>query len=87
MADSTMLTEGFTPVTDVEPRLPGQRAPSVSGGLPDFTGLTLAEALDVGERLKVRVRPQGTGIAVMQSVPPGPIEEGAVVDVLFEPPA
>ena len=27
-------------------------------------------ALDTAERLKVRVRPQGTGIAVMQSVPP-----------------
>jgi cell division protein FtsI (penicillin-binding protein 3) len=87
IADSTMLTEGFTPTIDVEPRLPGQRGPSVSGGLPDLTGLTLAEALDTAERLKVRVRPQGTGIAVMQSVPPGPIEEGATVDVLFEPPA
>lgn len=87
MADSTMLVEGFTPITDVEPHLPGQRGPSVSGGLPDLTGLTLAETLDTAERLKVRVRPQGTGIAVMQSVPPGPIEEGAVVDVLFEPPA
>jgi cell division protein FtsI (penicillin-binding protein 3) len=82
-----MLMEGFTPTIDVEPRLPGQRGPSVSGGLPDFTGLTVAETLDAAERLKVRVRPQGTGIAVMQSVPPGPIEEGAVVDVLFEAPA
>ena len=87
MADSTVLVEGFTPVTDIEPHLPGQRSPSVSGGLPDLTGLTLAETLDVAERLKVRVRPQGTGIAVMQSVPPGPVDEGAVVDVLFEAPA
>jgi cell division protein FtsI (penicillin-binding protein 3) len=87
MADSTMLVEGFTPVTDIEPHLPGQRGPSVSGGLPDLTGLTLAETLDTAERLKVTVRPQGTGIAVMQSLPPGPVEEGAVVDVLFEPPA
>lgn len=87
MANSTMLVEGFTPVTDVEPHLPGQRAPSVSGGLPDLTGLTLAETLDVTERIKVRVRPQGSGIAVMQSLPPGPIEEGTLVEVLFEPPA
>jgi cell division protein FtsI (penicillin-binding protein 3) len=87
MADSTMLVEGFTPIIDVEPRLPGHRGPSVSGGLPDLTGLTLAETLDTAERLGVRVRPQGTGIAVMQSVPPGPVEAGAVVDVLFEPPA
>lgn len=87
MADSTVLVEGFTPVTDIEPHLPGQRSPSVSGGLPDFTGLTLVETLDVAERLGVRVRPQGTGIAVMQSLPPGPVEPGAVVDVLFEAPA
>ena len=87
MADNTKLVEGFTPTTDIEPRLPGQRRPSVSGGLPDLTGLTLVETLDVAERLKVQVRPRGTGIAVMQSLPPGPVEEGAVVDVLFETPA
>jgi cell division protein FtsI (penicillin-binding protein 3) len=87
MADSTMLVEGFTPITDVEPRLPGQRAPSVSGGLPDLTGLTLAETLDVAERLGLALRPQGTGIAVMQSLPPGPVDAGATLDVLFEPPA
>ncbi|MCX4247594.1 penicillin-binding transpeptidase domain-containing protein [Paraliomyxa miuraensis] len=87
MADSTVLVEGFTPITDIEPRLPGQRAPSVVGGLPDLTGLTVAETLDVCERIGVTARPQGTGIAVMQSLPPGPVEQGAVVDVLFEAPA
>jgi hypothetical protein len=87
MADSTVLVEGFTPVTDIEPHLPGQRSPSVSGGLPDLTGLTLVETLDIAERLGVRVRPQGTGIAVMQSLPPGPVEPGAMIDVLFEAPA
>ncbi len=87
MADNSRLTEGFVPTTDVEPQLPGQRRPSVSGGLPDLTGLTVVETLDVAERLKVQVRPRGTGIAVMQSLPPGPVEEGAVVDVLFEAPA
>lgn len=87
MADSTNLLEGFVPTVDIEPRLPGQRRPSVSAGLPDLTGLTLAETLDVAERLEVQVRPRGTGIAVMQSRPPGPVEKGAVVEVLFEAPA
>lgn len=87
MADNTMLVEGFVPTTDIEPELPGQRRPSVAGGLPDLTGLTLAETLDVAERLEVTLRPRGTGIAVMQSLPPGPIDKGSVVDVLFETPA
>jgi len=87
MADDTMLVEGFVPTTDIEPQLPGQRRPSVSGGLPDLTGLTLAETLDVAEMLGVRVRARGTGIAVMQSLPPGPVEKGSVVEVLFETPA
>lgn len=87
MADNTMLLEGFTPTTDVEPSLPGQRRPSVSAGLPDLTGLTLVEVIDVAERLDVRLRPQGTGIAVMQSLPPGPVDRGSVVEVLFEAPS
>ncbi|MCH9688244.1 MAG: hypothetical protein K0V04_42830, partial [Deltaproteobacteria bacterium] len=87
MASNTRLVEGFVPTTDIEPRLPGQRQPSVSAGLPELTGLTLAESLDVAERLGITLRPQGTGIAVMQSHPPGPIDEGAVVDVLFEAPS
>ena len=87
MADNTRLLEGFTPTTDVEPRLPGQRRPSVSGGLPDLTGLTLAEVIDVAEQLDLELRPRGTGIAVMQSHPPGPVDRGAVVEVLFETPS
>ncbi len=87
MADNSRLVEGFVPTTDIEPRLPGQRRPGVSTGLPDLTGLTLVEALDVAEQLKVTLRPRGTGIAVMQSHPPGPVDEGSVIEVLFEAPA
>jgi len=88
MANNTKLVEGFTPVGDVEPELPGQRPISVDGGLPDFTGLSLVEALDAADGAGVKLLAQGTGIAVMQDVPPGPMEQGTdAVTVFFEPPA
>ena len=87
LADNAKLAEGFTPTLDVEPVLPGQRPSVVDGGLPDFTGLTLSEALDTAHEAKVRLRAHGTGVAVMQDTPPGPIDRDAVVTVYFEPPA
>lgn len=87
MTDNTKLVEGFTPSMDVEPELPGQRPMVVGGGLPDLTGLSLVEALDASETAHVELRAIGSGIAVMQDVPPGPIARGAVVTVYFEPPA
>lgn len=88
MTNNTKLVDGFTPLGDVEPELPGQRPISVDGGLPDFTGLSLVEALDAADGADVRLVAQGTGIAVMQDVPPGPMEAGTdAVTVFFEPPA
>jgi cell division protein FtsI (penicillin-binding protein 3) len=86
LTDNTKLVDGFVPLEDVEPQLPGHRPVAVSGGLPDFTGLTLAEALDAALQAKVDLRALGTGIAVMQDTPPGPIDSGARVIVYFEPP-
>lgn len=86
LADSTVLAEGFTPLRDVEPDLPGRGPTVVTGGLPDFTGLTLAEALDAAQAVDVRLRAVGSGIAVMQDTPPGPIPAGSEVTVYFEPP-
>jgi cell division protein FtsI (penicillin-binding protein 3) len=45
----------------------------------------LAEALDAAEVAQVELRAIGSGIAVMQDVPPGPVKKGASVRVLFEP--
>ncbi len=87
MTDNVRLVEGFTPIGDVEPGLPGTRPLSVDGGLPDFTGLSLVEALDAAEGLGVKLVARGTGIAVMQDVPPGPLEGADRVTVYFEPPA
>jgi cell division protein FtsI (penicillin-binding protein 3) len=85
LASNVKLAEGFTPVLDVEPRLPGERVVEIDGGLPDFTGLTLAEAIDAADEAGVTLRPVGTGIAVMQDVPPGSVAQGSV-GVLFEAP-
>jgi cell division protein FtsI (penicillin-binding protein 3) len=86
LADNTKMVDGFTPTLDIEPSLPGHRPSSVDG-LPDFTGLTLTEALDAAQDSKVRLRAQGTGVAVMQDTPPGPIDRGTTVTVYFEPPS
>jgi cell division protein FtsI (penicillin-binding protein 3) len=83
------LEDGFEADVDVEPDLPGHRrtpAPAARTGLPDFTGLTLAQALDLAHSAKVELRAQGSGVAVMQDRPPGPVDAGAVVKVFFEPP-
>lgn len=86
LADNSKLADGFTPTLDIEPALPGHRPTAVDGGLPDFTGLTISEALDAAHEAKVELRAHGTGVAVMQDTPPGPIERDTTVTVFFEPP-
>jgi cell division protein FtsI (penicillin-binding protein 3) len=86
LASNAKLAEGFAPVLDIEPALPGERAIEMDGGLPDFTGLTIAEAIDAATEAGVELRPIGTGIAVMQDTPTGPVAAGSVVQVFFEPP-
>ncbi len=71
----------------VEPELPGRGGVRYTTGLPDFTGLTMTEALHAAETAEVRLRAVGTGIAVMQDLSPGPVQRGNTVRVLFEPPA
>ena len=88
-ASDPKLIEGFLPDVDVEPDLPGQRrAPVVTSrtGLPDFTGLTLAQALDLAQSARVELRAVGSGIAVLQDQEPGQVASGTPVQVFFEPP-
>lgn len=88
-ADDPRLEDGFIPELDVEPDLPGHRhrpAVTVTTGLPDFTGLTLAQALDLAHEAKLELKATGTGIAVLQDRQPGPAESGSLVQVWFEPP-
>ena len=84
-ADDPKVTDGFVAGLDVEPRLPGDRPASLTTGLPDFTGLTMVQALDAAEKADVVLQATGTGIAMGQSVPPGPVDSGTVVQVHFEP--
>ncbi|PRP96140.1 penicillin-binding protein [Enhygromyxa salina] len=83
--DAPALVEGFIPDLDVQPALPGRRAVEFTTGLPDFTGLTLAQALAEAEKAHVELQASGSGLAVGQSVPPGPVQAGAEVIVHFQP--
>jgi cell division protein FtsI (penicillin-binding protein 3) len=86
-ASDPKIVEGFIPDLDVEPALPGARRVALDVGLPDFTGLTLVQAVKAAETAQVRLHAVGTGIAVGQDTAPGPIADGATVTVHFEPPA
>lgn len=79
------LVDGFIPDLDVQPALPGKRVVEFTTGLPDFTGLTLPQALAEAEKAHVELEATGTGLAVGQSVPPGPVQAGEVVRVHFQP--
>ncbi len=85
-ADDVRLVEGEVADLDVEPRLPGQRPVEFHAGLPDFTGLTLTQALDAAENAGVELIASGTGLAVAQDRPPGPMDGATTVTVVFEPP-
>lgn len=86
LKDNVKLVDGFVAAEDVEPALPGHRSVSVNGGLPDFTGLTIAEAIDAADSAGATLHAVGSGIAVMQDVPPGPFDAGAKVTVYFQAP-
>ena len=80
-ASAPEMAEGFIPDLDVEPRLPGERGVSFTIGVPDFTGYTLAQAYDAAENAGLVLHATGTGIAVGQDLPPGPIESDQARDV------
>ena len=83
--DAPALVDGFIPDLDVQPALPGRRVVEFTTGLPDFTGLTLTQALAEAEKAHVQLQASGTGLAVGQSLPPGPVQAGADVIVHFQP--
>ena len=83
--DAPALVDGFIPDLDVQPALPGRRVVEFTTGLPDFTGLTLTQALAEAEKAHVQLQASGSGLAVGQSLPPGPVQAGADVIVHFQP--
>jgi cell division protein FtsI (penicillin-binding protein 3) len=70
---------------DREPPLPGGRKLGATTGIPDFRGLTLAQALQEAQALRLDLVATGSGIAVEQDVEPGPVAAGTRVAVHFKP--
>ena len=80
------LVDGFGDEADVEPHLPGQGPATFTGGVPDFTGLSIAAAFDAAEHARLSMRAEGTGLAVGQDVAPGTTDGVREVTVFFEAP-
>jgi cell division protein FtsI (penicillin-binding protein 3) len=54
--------------------------------IPDFTGMSLGEAISAASKAKVQLQPKGSGRAVAQSPGPGPASKTEVCRVSFRPP-
>lgn len=54
--------------------------------VPDFTGMSVAEALDAARRSGLRLEVYGSGLATAQSPGPGEARRGAACRVVFTPP-
>lgn len=54
--------------------------------VPDFTGMSVGEALDAARRAGLRVEVMGSGVATAQSPGPGQSRRGASCRVVFTPP-
>ena len=86
VASEERVATGFIPDLDVEPDLPGARRVPFVGGVPDFTGMTLAQAFDAAQQAGIRLHALGTGLAVGQDTAAGSHEFVGSVAVHFEPP-
>ena len=53
--------------------------------VPSFVGLSIPEAIRAARESGVDIAPEGSGIAVTQSPPPGPRQRGALCRVSFRP--
>ncbi len=66
----------------------GDGTPAASGGgpvaCPDFTGMSMGEAIRAAHKAGVELVPSGSGVAASQSPGPGPASAAAVCRVSFE---
>ena len=53
------------------------------GGMPDFTGMGVAEALELGVKRGIRVEVEGSGRAIAQFPPPGAPSKAAECRIVF----
>lgn len=67
--------------------LENDTVPIAGGGLPDFGGQSMREVLKLGSALGLKLRFEGSGLAVKQHPAPGaPLKGVKTVKVLFRPP-
>jgi cell division protein FtsI (penicillin-binding protein 3) len=82
-AENDSEDDGFVTPSD-DPRSQSQiEVPEV----PDFTGMSIGEALQAARRSGLRVEVSGSGYAVGQSPGPGEARRGAACRVQFSPPS
>jgi cell division protein FtsI (penicillin-binding protein 3) len=80
MVDDDSEDDGFVTPSD-DPRARGESE------VPDFTGMSIGEALVAARRAGLRVEVIGSGYAVGQSPGPGEARRGAACRVQFSPPS
>ncbi len=56
----------------------------LDASMPDFTGMTVGQAVRVARRAGVELVPEGSGIAAAQSPKPGPVARGTLCRVSFK---
>jgi cell division protein FtsI (penicillin-binding protein 3) len=55
----------------------------LDAAIPDFTGMTLGQAVRAARRAGIEIRPKGSGIAAAQTPAPGPAVRGTLCAVSF----
>ncbi len=80
-----VVAEGFVS-SETAPPLPGQGGPHGEVLVPDFTGMSLMEVIEVARKVDLRLELIGSGRAVAQSPGPGPTSTRTLCRVSFQPP-
>ncbi len=75
------------PAVEPAPELDSTEIEADADAVPDFTGMTMVEALAAGRRVGVALEIEGTGRAVSQSLEPGTGSRGGSCRISFAAPA
>ena len=85
-APLSLPTEGYVATSDdPAPPLPGERGPRGQILVPDFTGMSLKEAIAAAQHAGLPLQLTGSGRGVAQSPGPGPAQRGTRCRVSFQP--
>jgi len=79
------VNSGTTVILELQPA--GKKEDGEPVTVPDLRGLTIKESGNLLENIGLRLLPEGSGVAVQQSVNPGTkVEHDTTIKVIFEPP-